>query len=93
MFKLILAVCLWVMTPQGPRFVNCNAMVEQPERWYQNEEECTTKAKELQKLHEEQFKDTPVVGRMSCLSKEQFDEIEEKYRGNIGASEKMWGSL
>ena len=85
MFKLLMAVCLAVMTPQGPRFVNCNVMVEQPERWYQSEEECATKAKALQAQYEEQFRDTPVVGRLSCLSKKQLDEIENKHRQRIPA--------
>ena len=68
------------MTPQGPALTNCNAMVEQPERWYQNEKECITKSEELQKNYEEQFEGTPVVGRISCLSKERIDEIETKLK-------------
>tara|TARA_R100001163_G_scaffold38116_2_gene29045 strand:+ start:2804 stop:3061 length:258 start_codon:yes stop_codon:yes gene_type:complete len=85
MFKLLLAVCLGVMTPQGPRLVNCSVMVEQPERWYQSEEECAVKAKELQKRHEEQFKGTPVIGRLSCLPKERLEEIEAKHGEKIRA--------
>ena len=85
MFKLLLAACLGVMTPQGPSLVNCNVMAEEPKRWYQSEEECATKAKALQEQYEEQFKGTPVIGRLSCLSKERLEEIEAKHGEKIKA--------
>lgn len=80
-----MATCLAMMTPYGPQLANCQIMVEQPERWYQSEEECAVKAKELRELHEEQFKDTPVVGRVSCLPKKQLDEIKARHGEKIRA--------
>jgi len=85
MFKLLMATCLAMMTPHGPQLANCQIMVEQPERWYQDKEECMQRAQTLRELHEEQFKDTPVVGRVSCLSKEQLEEIEARHGEKIRA--------
>ncbi len=85
MFKILMAVCLAVMTPQGPRFVNCNVMVEQPERWYQSEEECSARVEELQGQYSDHFEGTPMVARVACLPKERLEEIENDHRRRIPA--------
>lgn len=85
MHKLLLAICVAAMTPEGPRLANCQVLEEKPERWYLSESECIKKAQELQTAYDAEFRNTGIVGRLSCVSKKRLEEIHTESRGKIKA--------